>query len=243
MATALKPKPAPVAPASTPERLPLLLNGDRLTRAEFERRYVAMPEVKKAELIDGIVYMGSPVRHSLHAAPHARIIIWLGQYEAATPGTDIGDNATVRLDLENEVQPDVFLRRLPSHGGRTTDTPDGYLSGGPEFVAEVAASSAAYDLHQKKAVFRRHGVPEYLVWITGDGGEAEVRWFVLENDEYVLLAPGDDGLLRSRIFPGLWLDPAALLAGDHARVRAVLEEGLASDEHAAFVRELGGEGA
>lgn len=234
MATALKSAPAP--PAETLP-IPELENGDRLSRAEFERRYHAMPELKKAELVEGIVYMASPVRHPLHSHPHAKLVGWLDRYETATPGTNIGDNPTLRLDLENEVQPDAFLRILPTHGGRTSDTPDGYISGGPEFIAEIAASSASYDLHQKKAVYRRHGVPEYLVWITGT---PEVRWFVLENDDYVLLAPDTDGILNSRVFPGLWLDPAALLAADHARVQAVLAEGLASDEHADFVRELAG---
>jgi len=237
MATTLKSKPNQVA-ATSPRRPPMLQNGDRLSRAEFERRYEAMPELKKAELVEGIVYMASPVRFHLHSRPHADLMLWLGLYRSATPGVDLGDNPTVRLDLENEVQPDALLRVLPAHGGRTTDTPDGYLAGGPEFVAEVASSGASYDLHQKKAVYRRHGVPEYLVWITGDDGDGELRWFVLEDDEYVTLAPGDDGLLRSGIFPGLWLDPAALLAEDYARVRAALEQGLASPEHADFVTRL-----
>lgn len=235
MATALIPASAP-AGAAKPESPPPLENGDRLTRVEFERRYNAMPDLKKAELIEGIVYMASPVRNSLHGRPHSDLNGWLYSYRIATPGTETSDNPTLRLDLENEVQPDALLRILPASGGRSTDTADGYIAGRPELVAEISASSASYDLHQKKAVFRRHGVPEYLVWITGDA--PEVRWFVLEEDDYVPLAPDGEGILKSHIFPGLWLDPAAWLAADYARVHAILARGLASAEHAAFVRGL-----
>jgi len=235
MATALKYASATAdnAKAETP---PPLENGDRLTRVEFVRRYNAMPDLKKAELIEGIVYMASPVRNSLHGRPHSDLNGWLYNYRIATPGTETSDNPTLRLDLENEVQPDALLRILPARGGRSMDTPDGYIAGGPELVAEISASSASYDLHQKMAVFRRHGVPEYLVWITGDA--AEVRWFVLEEDDYVPLAPDGEGILKSRVFPGLWLDPAAWLAADYARVHAVLARGLASAEHAAFAHGL-----
>lgn len=231
MATAIKPQLSIREPRAT--GLPPLENGDRLTRAEFERRYEAMPELKKAELIEGIVYMGSPVRNALHGEPHATLMLWLGLYGIDTPGVRVSDNPTVRLDLENEPQPDAILRLLPDHGGRTRDTAEGYIEGGPELVAEIAASSASYDLHQKKAVFRRAGVPEYLVWITRP---AEIRWFVLEDDDYADLAPDEDGILKSRVFPGLWLDPAALLSGDHAKVREVLQQGLGSAVHAEFVK-------
>ena len=134
--------PAPVIP------LRELCAGDRLTRAEFERRYSAMPAVKKAELIEGVVYMPSPVSHQNHGRPHSMLIAWLGHYWAATPGVDVGDNATVRLDLENEPQPDALLRILPNCGGQSRDE-DSYIAAAPELIAEVAASSASYDLHDK----------------------------------------------------------------------------------------------
>lgn len=216
-------------------RIPPLVAGDRLTRDEFERRYEAMPEVKKAELIEGIVYMPSPVSNAYHAEPHAHIVTWLGYYAAHTPGVRTGDNATVRLDLDNEPQPDVFLRIEPACGGQTSDTEEGYIEGAPELVAEVTASSAAYDLHVKKTVYRRNGVREYVVWRTLD---CEVDWFVLRGGSYERLTPDRDGIFRSRVYPGLWLHVERLLAGDMKGVLETLGEGIASAEHAAFVAKL-----
>src|SRR5712692_7821480 len=72
--------------ASSRDKVPLLENGDVLTRVEFERRYEAMPHLKKAELIEGVVYVPSPVRHTFHGHPHTHLIGWLVHYEAATPG-------------------------------------------------------------------------------------------------------------------------------------------------------------
>src|SRR5436309_8264079 len=151
--------PPPGGPASPP-----LENGDRLTRAEFERRYDAMPELKKAELIEGVVYMGSPVSHGGHRNPHFRHIGWLDRYATATPGVDGGDNSSLRLDLDNMPQPDAFLYILPERGGQARIADDGYLAGAPELIAEVASSSVSYDLHQKLHAYRRNGVREYLVW-------------------------------------------------------------------------------
>ncbi len=144
---------------------PLHLNsGDRLSRAEFERRYEANPEIKKAELIEGVVYTSLPVRHEQHGLPHGMIITWLGVYQAATPGTVLSVEPTVRLDYENEAQPDALLCLKHQLGGRLRVTGDGYLEGPPELIVEIAASSAAYDLYDKKRVYRRNGVQEYLVW-------------------------------------------------------------------------------
>jgi Uma2 family endonuclease len=214
--------------------VPTLENGDRLTRPEFERRYAAMPHVKKAELIEGIVHLPSPVHHNKHAKPHAELIAWLGWYKAVTPGVEIADNATVRLDLDNEPQPDVLLRILPKAGGQSRDTADDYLEGAPELTAEVASSSVSYDLHEKKRAYRRNGVREYLVWLVE---EDRVEWWELSEGEYVSL-PVEDGLLKSRVFPGLWLDAAALVSGQSAKVLAQLQRGLATEEHAAFAAQL-----
>jgi Uma2 family endonuclease len=185
-------------------------------------------------LIDGVVYMPSPVSTDYHAAPHSDLVTWLGVYRAATPGVQSSDNATLRLDLDNEPQPDGMLRILPEYGGRSR-TVDGYVEGGPELVAEVAASSASYDLHDKLNVYRRHGVQEYVVWRVWD---REVDWFVLRGGRYLLMSLSPAGYYTSEVFPGLWLDPQSLLAGNLARVLAVLQEGLASADHAAFVRRL-----
>ncbi len=210
--------------------LPPLENGDRLTRVEFERRYATMPHLKKAELIEGIVYVASPVRVS-HSQPHAEIMAWLGFYKAVTPGVLVYDNPTVRLDGDNEPQPDAVLR-LES-GGNSRISEDGYIEGAPELVVEIAASSAAYDLHDKLRVYRRNGVQEYLVWCTYD---RQIHWFSLEAGEYHPLTADAEGIIRSRQFPGLWLAPQAFLEHDLGTVLQVLQQGIATPEHQAFVQ-------
>lgn len=210
-----------------------LENGDKLTRVEFERRYEAMPEVKKAELIEGIVYRASPVRAKKHSKPHSRIIGWLIAYEAATPGVETLDNATVRLDADNEPQPDALLRI--EQGGQSTISEDDYVQGAPELIVEIAASTASIDLHQKLKVYRRNQVQEYLVWRIYDG---EFDWFRLDAGEYIKVESNSDGVISSVVFPGLWLDKAALLAGNLAKVLEVLQQGLASQAHQDFVQQL-----
>ncbi|MCT7985988.1 Uma2 family endonuclease [Laspinema sp. A4] len=219
----------------TEQQLLPLENGDRLTRPEFERRYHAMPNCKKAELIEGVVYMPSPVRFSPHAEPHGLLITWLGVYRSMTPGVRLGDNATIRLDLDNEPQPDALLRLEESLGGESRLTDDDYVEGPPEFIAEIAASTATYDLHDKKQVYRRNGVQEYLVWRVS---QTQLDWFRLTEGEYIPIEPDENGVLRSLFFPGLWLDSSKLLSGNFSGVLAVLQEGLSSPEHADFVKQL-----
>ncbi len=212
-----------------------LENGDRLTRAEFERIYKQMPHVKSAELIEGVVYVPSPVRLRRHGEPHIHIAGWLFNYRTATPGTLTGDNTTVRLDFDNEPQPDALLLIEPDRGGRARVSADDYIEGAPELVAEVSASSVSIDMNTKLNAYRRNGVREYVVWRVLD---RQIDWFVLREGRYEPLAADERGVLRSEVFPGLWLDPAALVAGDLARVVAVLQEGIATPEHAAFVAHL-----
>lgn len=220
--------------SAQPDVLPLE-NGDRLTRREFERRYEAMPGVKKAELIEGVVYMPSPVRFEKHGKPHGKIMTWLGVYAAATPGVDFGDNATLRLDPDNEPQPDAVLRIEESCGGRSLVSVDDYLEGSPELIVEIASSSASYDLHEKFKTYRRNGVSEYLVWRVY---EQTIDWFRLADERYVRLAPDADGVIESVVFPGLRLNVNAMLGGDLARVLADLQVGVAAAAHAAFVQKL-----
>lgn len=218
-------------PQPVPSLKPPLHAGDRLSRAEFERRYQAHPEIKKAELVEGVVYTPTPIRFEQHGRPHSDMITWLGVYRADTPGMLVGDNVTVRLDFENEVQPDALLRLEPGVGGRSHVTEDDYLEGSPELVVEIATSSAAYDLHDKRRVYARNGVLEYLVV---QMYEQRLDWFVLREGVYETLTPDADGVLHSETFPGLWLQPSALWSGDLAAMLAALHEGLGSPEHAAF---------
>lgn len=214
------------------EPIPPLRQGDRLSRAEFERRYDAMPHLKKAELIEGTVFMPSPVTIEKHSRPHAILVGWLVQYWVATPGVLVGDNGSVRLDPENMPQPDAFLMILPEHGGQSRIGPDDYLEGAPELAVEVSASSAAYDLNEKRDVYRRTGVREYIAWLVPEG---ELHWSVLREGRFEPLQPGPDGIYRSETFPGLWLDAGVLLQGDARAIFQALQHGLASPEHAEFV--------
>jgi len=230
-----RPKPAEPREAQGNGTLLPLENGECLTRDEFERRYEAMPHLKKAELIEGVVYMPSPVRHRRHGRQHSHLGFWLCAYEGSTPYVEVSDNSTVRLDLDNEPQPDCLLFIQPEHGGQARVGEDGYIEGAPELVAEVASSSASYDLGDKLKAYRRNGVREYVVWRVLD---QEVDWFVNRGGQFERLSPAIDGILRSTVFPGLWLNSAALLGGDVNAVLATVLQGLSSPEHADFVRLL-----
>ncbi len=214
---------------------PPLENGDRLTRSQFEQRYAAAPHIHKAELIEGVVFVASPVRARSHGRPHGLVVTWLGVYAAATPSVDLAVDATVRLDEDNEVQPDALLRLEPEVGGNSVITPDDYIAGAPELVVEVAASSASYDLGDKLKVYRRNGVQEYLVW---QQYENEVLWLRWQEGRCVPLDPDEAGILRSQVFPGLWLSVEALRQGDRAALLATLQSGLHSPDHAAFRQRL-----
>ncbi len=219
---------------SLPSSIPPLRNGDRLTQAEFLRRYHAMPGVHHAELIEGRVFMPSPVSAEHHGEPHFDFIGLLFTYRAMTPGIVGGGNSTLNLDLDNTPQPDGYLRIVEQAGGQTRMV-DGFLVGAPELIVEIAASSVSYDLHDKLNAYRRNGVREYLVWRTEDKA---IDWFVLINDRFEWLPAGQDGIVRSSVLPGLWLDPAAVLRGDMARTLAVLQQGLADAAHQQFAEQL-----
>lgn len=223
-------------PAADRERVPPLENGDHLKADEFRRRYAAMPENVRAELIGGIVFMASPVRHRHHAKPHVVVSSWLGYYLSKTPGLDIyGDNCTVRLEEESEPQPDLMLA-LPSHlGGRAREDEDDYINGPPDFLCEIASSSASIDLGRKLRDYRSSRVPEYLIWSVND---ARILWFDLLDGEYIAKPVDADGRLRSNLFPGLWLDPAKLLALDLPGLFKDLDAGASTPEHAAFIKKL-----
>ena len=229
------PQASPAGVIAPPDTPPPLENGDRLARSDFEQRYEAMPHVKKAELIEGIVYMPSPVRVRSHGKPHGQIMGWISVYSAATPGVDCADNTTLRLDTDNEPQPDAMLWIDAAAGGHARVSDDDYLEGSPELIVEVAASNASYDLHVKREVYRRNGVQEYVVWRVYD---RQIDWFQLENGQYVTVPADAEGTIHSRTFPGLRLAVPALLSGELAHVLAELQKGLASAEHQAFVETL-----
>jgi Uma2 family endonuclease len=209
-----------------------LAAGDRRSREDFMRLWDAHPEIKLAELIGGTVYMPSPLKVN-HGDMDGDVGLWLGFYRVHTPGTASGHNTTSFM-LEDAPQPDVNLRILPTFGGSSW-IEQGYLAGRPELLTEVCGSSAAYDLHQKFDLYEAAKIPEYVAILLH---EREIRWHILVDNAYQIMPPDADKVWRSRVFPGLWLDGAALLAGDMARVFAKLDEGLRSSEHQAFVEKL-----
>jgi len=217
----------------TENRVPPLAPGDKLTRDEFLRRWAAHPEINNAELIGGTVFMSSPVSVE-HGDCDGHVGGWLQYYSAFTPGTASGHNITSFL-LDDTPQPDLNLRILPEFGGASW-VEGRYLHGMSEMLAAISLSSASLDLHEKLDLYEAARVPEYLVVLLF---EQEIRWHVLVDGQYQRLAPGPDGLFRSHVFPGLWLDGKALLAGNMAEVLLKLQEGLKSPEHQAFVAELG----
>ena len=223
-----------MATASPAETIPELRDGDRLTVAEFERRYHASPHIRKAELIEGVVYV-TPSGTDDHGPSHSTLDHWFGYYLLGTPHLISSVDGTVRLDAANQFQPDIHLRIAPGFGGQATRSDDQYVEGAPELVAEIAVTTAARDLKEKFEVYRRNGAREYVVWRVRDRA---IDWFCLRDGRFERLLPDADGLLKCEIFPGLWLDPEALSRADFPGLFRAVQLGMATDEHAAFVREL-----
>ncbi|MGH2583771.1 MAG: Uma2 family endonuclease [Dehalococcoidia bacterium] len=206
--------------ATTTQSFVPLESGDRLTREEFHRRYCARPDIRKANLVEGVVYVSSPVRFVQHSQPQGIVVMWLQVYAASTPGVEAGVDATILLSETSEVQPDGLLFRVQPPGNARINE-RGYIEGAPELIVEIAASSASYDLHDKMEAYRKAGVEEYVVWQVFEKRIDRLR---LSNGVYVPLQPNADGVIESEVFPGLRLPVAAMLAGDRAAVLAAVRE-------------------
>ena len=223
-----------MATSTRADSIPELVDGERLTSEEFERRYFASPHVRKAELIGGVVYVASPVSGQ-HGKPHAAVTQWFGFYQLNTPFLYCSVEGTIRLDNLNQPQPDVLLLIEPDHGGQATISDDHYVEGAPELVVEISVSSKSFDLKEKLEAYRRNGTREYVVWRVLD---RVIDWFILREGRYDRLKLDPDGLYKSEVFPGLWLDPDALIRGDLAAVFEAVQLGLAIPQHEAFVARL-----
>jgi len=217
-----------------PRTIPLLRDGDRMERDEFERRWNAMPELRVAELVEGVVHLAAALSAD-HGSPHFDLIGWLAMYRMQTRGVSGADNASVRFDKRNMPQPDVLLRIDEAHGGQSRISADRYFEGGPELIAEISNTTQSLDLGDKKKVYQRHGVREYIVWRVED---EMLDWFILRDGRYVVLQPDCEGIHKSEVFPGLWLDAKALIARDSTSLLRVAQLGIGSPEHAAFMQEL-----
>ena len=221
------------APVSTPP----LIEGDSLTSDEFLRRWEEMPDVRRAELIDGIVYMPSPVSIG-HSNYELFLGNWLGFYALATPGCRPAMEGTWLMGEGQTPQPDVVLLILPEYGGQSKvsgDSLTGYYTGAPELIVEVAFSSYSRDFGAKKRLYERMGVREYLIAVPR---EKKLVSLGLTDNGFQPIAPGADGVFRSACFPGLWLDTAALWTLDLQQMNLFVQQGLATPEHAEFVARL-----
>ncbi|MHB8575336.1 MAG: Uma2 family endonuclease [Dehalococcoidia bacterium] len=198
----------------------LLESGDRLSRAEFHRRFCLMPNVKKAELVEGVVYVPSPARYRVHGRPQRLMVLWLSTYALRNLGVEWAFDVTVFLSEDSEVMPDGLLFRVPPPPGGARETADDYIEGAPQLVVEISASTASYDLHDKLRAYQRAGVLEYLVWRVLD---QQFDWFRLHEGEYQRVLPDVQGVIASEAFPGLRLHVAKLLAGEIAGVLAALD--------------------
>jgi Uma2 family endonuclease len=217
---------APVLP-------PRLREGDRLTRDEFLRRWEQMPDLKRAELIDGIVHMPSPVSNP-HSDYQFRMSSWVTYYVTLTPGCKAADAGTWLMSDDSAPQPDLALRIRPECGGQSRVEGE-YLAGAPELIVEISYSSSSRDTGVKLRLYERSGVREYL---TVRPRRQQLVWRELVDGKYREIAPDERGWLRSRIFPGLWLDPAALWADNLPGLAAAVQQGVATPEHADFVNRL-----
>ncbi len=215
--------------------IPPLREGDRLTADEFHRRYAAMPQIRHVNLVNGVVHMASPIRSAHHSGPQGIVMTWLGQYARRVPGVAVHGNGTLRVDGENEVEPDAMLVLLPEYGGRSWEDAQDYRRGAPELVVEIAASSGRLDAGEKRDLYERIGVSEYLLWRVEDD---EIDWWALVDGAYEALPTDDAGLIRSRAYPGLWLDADAMVARDGDRLADVVDAGKASPEHQVFAARL-----
>jgi len=218
-------------PVADPPRT--LIEGQRLDQPTFHALYEATTPSTRAELINGVVYLPGPIGHA-HGRAQVPVIVWLGEYAENTPGVQGLVHVTTFLGWTSELEPDAQLRVMPECGGRTGEEKD-FVRGAPELVIEVAETTRYIDLGPKFEDYERAGVLEYIVLALEPD---EVFWFVLRDGRFIDLPLGPDGIYRSEVFPGLWLDPPALLAGDTRRLRAVVDLGCATPEHAAFVARL-----
>lgn len=192
---------------------------------EFLRRWEGMPNLKKVELINGVVHM-PPMLSEEHGDQDNLFGTWIGIYSLSTPGTRSSTNRSYQLNDDNAPQPDQSLRILPKLSENL---------GVPELVLETALSSLKFDLGDKLKLYEEAGVQEYIV---ADIARDKLHWFRLQEGKFQPLEPGEDGIYRSVVFPGLWLDAVAVFQYDRKRFQEVTHAGLASPEHATFIEKL-----
>jgi Uma2 family endonuclease len=198
---------------------PPLESGDVLDGAEYWRRYCATSDKLKSERINGKVYIMSPLRAVYHGNPHLLLAQWIATFAMHDPTLIGSDNATVRMNADNDPQPDLCLLRV---NGQTRFDDEGYILGAPELIVEVAGSSASYDFREKRDVYEAAGVGEYLVFETIEG---RIEWWRADNGRFVDISQVD-GIYKSVLFPGLWLDAEALRAANALKLIQTLEQGM-----------------
>jgi Uma2 family endonuclease len=214
--------------------IPPFENGDRMDQKTFMALYEQTPKGFRAELINGEVHTPSPVSVR-HGRPHQHLSTLLGTYAVETEGTEAFIDITAIMSQNSVPQPDLSLIVTPEAGGQTAENARGYLTGAPELAVEVSNTTAGIDLNAKLLDYERYGVREYLVVIVR---EREVRWYGRRKDRFTPMKPDADGVLKSKVFPGLWLDTAGVFDRSAKQLLATLRKGLASPEHAKFAAKL-----
>ena len=212
-----------------------LREGDHLTREKFMRRWEAMPDLKFAELIGGIVHMPSPISR-IHCDFHGRLSVWLGHYASATAGCTLLTAGTWLMAGDNAPQPDLAYCIDPRRGGQSREE-GGYAAGAPELIVEISYTTGVRDSGIKKRLYERSGVLEYLIV---KPEKRQLEWNELVEGKYREIQPGADGFFRSRVFPGLWLNAEALWNCDYAALSTAVQQGTSTPEHAEFVGKLVG---
>ena len=220
-------------PLIAPVLTPPLRQGEHLTRDEFMRRWEAMPDLTRAELINGIVHMPSPVSR-IHGDFHGRLSGWLWSYSALTKGCGLYTAGTWLMSRNSAPQPDLAFEILPEYGGQAR-IEGKYSAGAPELIVEVSHTTSARDTGVKLRLYEQCGVREYLIVRPA---KQQLSWRELHDGKYREIAAGPDGWFRSRVFPGLWLNPEALWNHDLPGLAEAVNRGAATTEHAAFARKL-----
>ena len=218
-----------------------LRDGERIPPDEFRRRCGVLEAVGvdfRVEYVNGVVRMMPPPNFAGHTHPIRVMQGLLSAYTRQTPGVIDYTESGVTLPVEEtsaDVSPDLCLVVQPGRGGQMSVDDAGYFVGPPELVVEVANSSLSYDLGEKRDLYEAAGVQEYLVHATR---ERRLLMMRRDGDRFRTVMPDADGVLASRIFPGLVFDTAAIIADDIAAAEATLDRVMQSPEVAAAHQNL-----
>lgn len=154
---------------------------------------------------------------------------WLCQYRRSTPCVESLGRVSIFLDPTTEIETTAAMWLTPGADDRPRWQ---RCEGVPELLVEVTATVHNKVFRRRLRVYEQSEIHELLV-VTGDPRDTAL--YARENGRFARVSPADDGSYRSRVFPGLWLDPSALFSDEWNEMAACLDRGMATEEHAAFV--------